>query len=162
MLHPLNKETVGKNQLQFSNHLLATPAEKSWMEDVSFPPVSRRSLSFNLVLKIRIQFISYYNLPLMRIIRLYMPDVVAGQFVNCPLKTNLVTNYIIYIFSTTSISIIPFSSLIFLVEKFVCAPAPFHSPYIACARIPFVFSMITTCIGLGSMVTRSPKSSATL
>ena len=45
---------------------------------------------------------------------------------------NIIINIIIVakiIIIVTSISMIPFSSLIFAVEKFVWAPAPFHSPY---------------------------------
>ena len=51
----------------------------------------------------------------------------------------------ITIIMVTSISMIPFSSLIFAVEKFVWAPAPFHSPFKGTIIIIFVIIHLVIC-----------------
>ena len=54
----------------------------------------------------------------------------------------------ITILMVTSISMIPFSSLIFAVEKFVWAPAPFHSPYKGITIIIIVIHLVIYCVML--------------
>ena len=68
--------------------LFATPAEKSWIEDVSLAPASRRSLSSITKFKIYISVKTFGGtyLSFVRIISLDMSNVVPGQFVNSPLQ----------------------------------------------------------------------------
>ena len=64
---------------------------------------------------------------------------------------NIIINIIIVaiiIILVTSISMIPFSSLIFAVEKFVWAPAPFHSPYNGITIIIIVIHLVIYCVML--------------
>ena len=66
--------------------LLATPAEKSWIEEVSLAPASLLSLSCTAKeLDIKVSR-SLAHLALVRIVSLDMPDVMPGQLVNGSLQ----------------------------------------------------------------------------
>ena len=66
--------------------LLATPAEKSWMEEVSWAPVNLLSLSLpeQRVMPVLIHSNSG-RLTLVGVVGLDVPHMVPGEFVNCRL-----------------------------------------------------------------------------
>lgn len=111
-----------------------SPAEKSWIDDVSQRPVKRRSLSLP----------SWGSYALM-CFTWHFDSFSMAFSISLQKKTPQVKTGAVEGFRRSTTYAMPPSSLMAFVEKLQWAPAPFHSPF----------------IGFGSSDTFTPKSSAT-